>query len=219
MVCCIRCGAEAEFLFTGYKLAKCVSHCLSSWSRPEPKIPNILFQSASYHVLCKLDSGILLCCNRKMYETNTYRYTNERTCYFCFCIFIIYLGRYLLKYLKKNYVIKQLTYNLQYLHKVMRQWSLETQIMYNTHCLIPFVRNSSSQSRLIGSFLLQKECKGTVDKYVEYDTVIIMIDLILISRGAQRHVIYNTQFEVSCQNYISHKFHFVTCCTSLVSKP
>ncbi|XP_041972861.1 protein ARV1 isoform X2 [Aricia agestis] len=38
-------------------------------------------------------------------------------------------------------------------------------------------------------------CKGTVDKYIEYDPVIITIDLILISKEAQRHIIYNTEFK------------------------
>lgn len=46
----------------------------------------------------------------------------------------------------------------------------------------------------------QDNCKGTVDKYIEYDPVIVMIDLILMSKEAQRHVIYNTDFKVCCFN-------------------
>ncbi|XP_052754165.1 protein ARV1 isoform X2 [Galleria mellonella] len=39
------------------------------------------------------------------------------------------------------------------------------------------------------------KCKGIVDKYIEYDPVIVMIDLVLMSKEAQRHVLYNTGFE------------------------
>lgn len=35
-----------------------------------------------------------------------------------------------------------------------------------------------------------------VDKYIEYDPVIVMIDLVLMSKEAQRHIIYNTEFKV-----------------------
>ncbi|XP_028173732.1 protein ARV1 isoform X1 [Ostrinia furnacalis] len=38
-------------------------------------------------------------------------------------------------------------------------------------------------------------CKGIVDKYIEYDPVIVMIDIVLMSREAQRHVLYNTEFK------------------------
>ncbi|XP_039745737.1 protein ARV1 isoform X2 [Pararge aegeria] len=38
-------------------------------------------------------------------------------------------------------------------------------------------------------------CKGIVDKYIEYDPVIVAIDLVLMSREAQRHIIYNTEFK------------------------
>ncbi|KAM3958229.1 ACAT-related protein required for viability 1 [Aphomia sociella] len=39
------------------------------------------------------------------------------------------------------------------------------------------------------------KCKCIVDKYIEYDPVIVMIDLVLMSKEAQRHVLYNTEFE------------------------
>ncbi|VVC91103.1 unnamed protein product [Leptidea sinapis] len=38
-------------------------------------------------------------------------------------------------------------------------------------------------------------CNGIVDKYIEYDPVIVMIDLVLMSKEAQRHVIFNTDFK------------------------
>ncbi|CAB3241335.1 unnamed protein product [Arctia plantaginis] len=40
-----------------------------------------------------------------------------------------------------------------------------------------------------------ESCKGIVDKYIEYDPVIVMIDLVLMSKEAQRHVLYNTEFK------------------------
>ncbi|CAH2091576.1 unnamed protein product [Euphydryas editha] len=40
-----------------------------------------------------------------------------------------------------------------------------------------------------------ENCKGVVDKYIEYDPVIVMIDLVLMSKEAQRHIIYNTEFK------------------------
>ncbi|CAH0758905.1 unnamed protein product [Diatraea saccharalis] len=39
------------------------------------------------------------------------------------------------------------------------------------------------------------KCKLVVDKYVEYDPVIVMIDLVLMSKEAQRHILYNTEFK------------------------
>ncbi|RVE44396.1 hypothetical protein evm_010966 [Chilo suppressalis] len=39
------------------------------------------------------------------------------------------------------------------------------------------------------------KCKAVVDKYVEYDPVIVMIDLVLMSKEAQRHILYNTEFK------------------------
>lgn len=40
-----------------------------------------------------------------------------------------------------------------------------------------------------------EQCRGYVDKYVEYDPVIVMIDLLLMSKEAQRHIIYNSDFK------------------------
>ncbi|CAH1975655.1 unnamed protein product [Acanthoscelides obtectus] len=38
-------------------------------------------------------------------------------------------------------------------------------------------------------------CGRIADKYVEYDTVIIIIDLILLNTGAYRHILFNTEFK------------------------
>ncbi|XP_061378841.1 protein ARV1 isoform X2 [Danaus plexippus] len=45
-------------------------------------------------------------------------------------------------------------------------------------------------------------CKGLVDKYIEYDSVIVMIDLVLMSKAAQRHIIYNTDFKIYWKLFI-----------------
>ncbi|KAL4704698.1 hypothetical protein ACJJTC_011482 [Scirpophaga incertulas] len=39
------------------------------------------------------------------------------------------------------------------------------------------------------------KCKGVVDKYIEYDPVIVIIDLVLLTKEAQRHILYNTEFK------------------------
>jgi hypothetical protein len=49
--------------------------------------------------------------------------------------------------------------------------------------------------------LLQSECHHVADKYIEYDPVIVMIDLVLLNEQAYRHVLYNSPFKVSW-NYI-----------------
>ncbi|XP_073967544.1 ACAT-related protein required for viability 1 [Choristoneura fumiferana] len=46
------------------------------------------------------------------------------------------------------------------------------------------------------------KCNGIVDKYIEYDPVIVMIDLVLVSREAQRHVLYNTEFKAYWKLFI-----------------
>lgn len=43
-----------------------------------------------------------------------------------------------------------------------------------------------------------------MDKYIEYDPVIVMIDLVLMSKEAQRHVLYNTEFKVSTHGLINY---------------
>lgn len=35
-----------------------------------------------------------------------------------------------------------------------------------------------------------------VDKYIEYDPIIIIIDLVLLNREAYRHVLFNTDYTV-----------------------
>ena len=44
--------------------------------------------------------------------------------------------------------------------------------------------------------LFQKNCREVVDKYVEYDGMIILLDVILHKRQAYRHILYNINFQV-----------------------
>ncbi|XP_068627931.1 protein ARV1 isoform X2 [Battus philenor] len=50
--------------------------------------------------------------------------------------------------------------------------------------------------------LTKCSCKNIVDKYIEYDPVIVMIDLVLMSREAQRHILYNTDFKAYWKLFI-----------------
>lgn len=40
------------------------------------------------------------------------------------------------------------------------------------------------------------ECNELADKYIEFEPIIIAIDLVLLSRPAQRHVLYNSTFPI-----------------------
>ena len=42
----------------------------------------------------------------------------------------------------------------------------------------------------------QESCHNVADKYVEYDVVIIIIDLVLLQKTAYRHVLFNVDFKV-----------------------
>lgn len=46
-------------------------------------------------------------------------------------------------------------------------------------------------------FCPQESCKKPVDKYIEYDLVIILIDAILCKTQAFRHILFNTNLNVS----------------------
>ena len=43
---------------------------------------------------------------------------------------------------------------------------------------------------------MQDRCHSLADKYIEYDPVIVMIDLVLLNEQAYRHVLYNSPFQV-----------------------
>lgn len=43
--------------------------------------------------------------------------------------------------------------------------------------------------------LFQEKCGLLADKYIEYDPVIVFVDLILIEKPAYRHLLYNSNFK------------------------
>lgn len=46
-------------------------------------------------------------------------------------------------------------------------------------------------------FFRQDWCHEITDKYIEYEPVAILIDLILLTRSAYRHVLFNSKFKVN----------------------
>ncbi|XP_017797071.1 PREDICTED: protein ARV1, partial [Habropoda laboriosa] len=40
-------------------------------------------------------------------------------------------------------------------------------------------------------YLFQESCGSLADKYIEYDSVVILVDLILLDKRAYRHLLYN----------------------------
>lgn len=44
-------------------------------------------------------------------------------------------------------------------------------------------------------YTFQEECGLSADKYIEYDPVIVFVDLILIEKPAYRHLLYNSDFK------------------------
>lgn len=54
---------------------------------------------------------------------------------------------------------------------------------------------------------VQESCQKPVDKYIEYDPVIILIDALLCKTQAFRHILFNTTLNVSnisCFNFLAH---------------
>ena len=49
--------------------------------------------------------------------------------------------------------------------------------------------------------MLQNVCKCKVDKYVEFDFIVIFIDLLLLKVSAYRHVLYNLPNFNKVQSY------------------
>lgn len=57
--------------------------------------------------------------------------------------------------------------------------------------------DSNKDFIVICLFVFQESCQKPVDKYIEYDPVIILIDAILCKTQAFRHIIFNTSLNVS----------------------
>ncbi|XP_011312423.1 protein ARV1 isoform X2 [Fopius arisanus] len=43
--------------------------------------------------------------------------------------------------------------------------------------------------------VLKTNCGSLADKYIEYDPVIVLVDLVLLEKPAYRHLLYNSEFE------------------------
>lgn len=54
----------------------------------------------------------------------------------------------------------------------------------------------------------QEKCHRVADKYVEYDVIIIIIDLILLQQRAYRHILFNSNYKVSFIFYSSLQINF-----------
>ena len=57
---------------------------------------------------------------------------------------------------------------------------------------------------LLGStiaFYFQEDCRQIVDKYIEYDSVMIFLDALLHKPQAYRHLLYNASMQVHIFKY------------------
>lgn len=61
---------------------------------------------------------------------------------------------------------------------------------------------------------MQASCKKPVDKYIEYDPVIILIDATLCKIQAFRHILFNTEINVS--KSVNFSFYNSISCVSLI---
>lgn len=50
----------------------------------------------------------------------------------------------------------------------------------------------------------QSKCNEVADKYIEYDTVIIFLDVLLLQRPAYRHILINSNFKVSAYTKLQY---------------
>lgn len=63
---------------------------------------------------------------------------------------------------------------------------------------ITLIRNELLQKIIIdnhGKFCFQDKCGSVADKYIEYDPVIVLVDLVLLNQSAYRHLLYNSGFK------------------------
>ncbi|RZC40459.1 ARV1, partial [Asbolus verrucosus] len=55
--------------------------------------------------------------------------------------------------------------------------------------------NATKYFHIKTSLFHQESCHNVADKYVEYDIVIIIIDLVLLQKVAYRHILFNVDFK------------------------
>ena len=63
-------------------------------------------------------------------------------------------------------------------------------LIYRYVCQLMFFMGLYSQ-------IFQTHCKQVVDKYIEYDLVVVSLDAVLLKRQAFRHIIINSGIQVS----------------------
>lgn len=56
----------------------------------------------------------------------------------------------------------------------------------------------------------QDNCHKIADKYIEFEPIVIVIDLVLLSRPAYRHVLYNSDFKVILKFYANVLMIFIS---------
>lgn len=55
---------------------------------------------------------------------------------------------------------------------------------------------TSNNIFLLGGYL-QEQCGGLLDKYVEYDAVLLLLDLLLLKVQSYRHLLFNYDITTS----------------------
>ncbi|XP_063709879.1 protein ARV1 [Culicoides brevitarsis] len=77
--------------------------------------------------------------------------------------------------------------------RVKQQRSAETRNYVCINCGFPVKELIKKYSSTVVKINHCDNCNEVADKYIEFETIIILIDLILLSKAAYRHVIFNTE--------------------------
>ena len=56
--------------------------------------------------------------------------------------------------------------------------------------------NYNTVTGMLRSLCFQRKCNEVADKYIEYDSIIIFLDILLLQRPAYRHILINSKFKV-----------------------
>ena len=84
--------------------------------------------------------------------------------------------------------------------------------------LLLWATERALKSRLISLCLAQENCKQIIDKYIEYDSITVFIDILLLKISAYRHFIFNTENKVSVLFLHQHSMDFYAFICRLTSK-
>lgn len=88
------------------------------------------------------------------------------------------------------------------LHQIQRNCIQNSELCKTLASFIQMMKNESKNVRIKQNyfwieFYFQDYCHQVADKYIEFEPLVIIIDLILISRPTYRHVLYNINFKVT----------------------